>query len=69
MNKTLYSLKIHFIITKDGTILEEGNIPVSYYAESKEEAVAKAQEVGQAMARSAEVKHEVNLDYSIMNHR
>jgi hypothetical protein len=69
MNKTLYSLKINFVITKDETVLEEGSIPVSYYAESKEEAIVKAQEVGQAMARSAEAKCEAALYYRIMNHR
>ena len=69
MNKTLYSLKICFVITKEETVLEEGSISVSYYAESKEEAVAKAQEVGQAMARSAEAKHEATLYYRIDNHR
>lgn len=69
MNKTLYSFKVDFVITKDDTVLEEGSIPVSYYAESKEEATVKAQEVGQAMARSAEAKHEATLYYRIMNHR
>lgn len=69
MNKTLYSFKIHFVIAKEDTVLEEGSVPVSYYAESKEEAVVKAQEVGQAMARSAEANYEATLYYRIENHR
>ena len=69
MNKTLYSLKIHFVIAKEDSVLEEGSVPVSYYAENKEEAMVKAQEVGQAMARSAEAKHEATLYYRIENHR
>lgn len=69
MNKTLYSLKVHFVIVKDDTVMEEGSIPVSYYAESKEEAMVKAQEVGQAMARAAEANYEANLYYRVENHR
>jgi hypothetical protein len=69
MNKTLHSFKINFIITKEDTVLEEGSIPVSYYAENKEEAMVKAQEVGQAMSRCAEAKYEATLYYRVMNHR
>ena len=69
MNKTLYSLKVHFVIVKDDIVMEEGSIPVSYYADSREEAMVKAQDIGQAMARSAEVKCEATLYYRIENHR
>lgn len=55
-NKTLYNLAVECVMfDKDGDLCDDAYVGVSYYANSKEEALAEAQKVGQAMCRSAEL--------------
>lgn len=68
-NKTLYNLVVECVIfDKDGDLCDDAYVGVSYYANSKEEAIAEAQKVGQAMSRSAQWSGR-DLFYRVMDRR